>query len=105
MFKNKTYKAIILKKILQSEKILSPSSRETIIRMIPLRFRFPNHLPPQKMTYGALEGGNHQAKLDPDGFGWFISTFGLKYSLAIGIRLRQAKQIEKTVHNKQHMKH
>ena len=44
-------------------KIQSPYSWATIIRTIPLRFRFPNSLPPQKMTYGALEGGESPTKL------------------------------------------
>ena len=42
-------------------KIQSPYSWATIIRTIPLRFRLPNSLPPQKDDiWGSGGGGNHQ---------------------------------------------
>ena len=50
-------KAMLNKKIIQPEKIQSPYSWETIIRTIPLRFRLPNSLPPQKDDIWGSGGG------------------------------------------------
>ena len=59
--KMKRQKAMLNKKIMQSEKIQSPYSWATIIRTIPLRFRLPNCLPPQKDDiWGSGGGGDHQ---------------------------------------------
>ena len=49
--------AMLNKKIMKSEKIQSPYSRATIIRTIPLRFRLPNSLPPQKDDIWGSGGG------------------------------------------------
>ena len=59
----KTYEAMPNKKIIQSEKIQSPYSWATIIRTIPLRFRFPNSLPPQKDDIWGSGGGESPTKL------------------------------------------
>ena len=61
--KMKRQKAMLNKKIMQSEKIQSPYSWATIIRTIPLRFRFPNCLPPQKDDIWGSGGGESPTKL------------------------------------------
>ena len=94
-------------------KIQSPYSWATIIRTIPLRFRFPNCLPPQKDDIWGSGGGESPTKLKleycqalnsiPDELGWFVTTFRLKYWQADDIRFEQANEWK--MHTKNIRKH
>ena len=79
------------KKIMKSEKYKVPTLEQRSSELSPSGFDSLIAYLPKKMTYGALEGGNHQpnSQLEycqvrysiPDEVGWSITTFGLKFRL------------------------